>query len=150
MGVEPFELRVGDAAKLRVGLGGLGAVGEADEVDQPVAAIDLVAQHLAQIARLGAKDILPLGFVAQPGQNVGGQLPRVSQFAGGCRNENAGIHRLPETLILIGRRRKPRGRPQSIVSVTAAVRRLILAGWWGRKQGRGPRHLPANAASDWT
>src|SRR3979411_2845667 len=58
-GVEGFVWGVADPAKLRIGLGGLGAVAIADDLEDAFALIDLLAQHRAEIAGLGAEEILP-------------------------------------------------------------------------------------------
>ena len=44
----------------------LGTVTVTDEMDQAVAVIDLVAQHLPQVTRLGPENVLPDRVVTQP------------------------------------------------------------------------------------
>ena len=74
--VEEFELGVGAAAKLRVGRIGLGTVGVADDLDEAGAAVEFAAEHVAEVAGLGAKDVLPLGLVAFAGKDIGNALAR--------------------------------------------------------------------------
>ena len=76
-GVAVFELRVGNAAKVGIGSSRLGAKAETDQVNEPVTTVDLVAQHLPEVAAFGAEDVLPDRLVAEPGKDirppVGGQ-----------------------------------------------------------------------------
>ena len=69
--VEELVLRVGDAAVFGVGLGRFRAEALADDLDEPFAVVDLIAENLLEITRLGAEDILPDGVVAETRQDVG-------------------------------------------------------------------------------
>src|ERR1700722_18165692 len=79
-GVERFVLRVADAAKLPVGRGRLGSVTSANQLHDAIAAVNLLAEHRAQITLLGAEDVLPDWFVAEKLQRVGNQLARAFQL----------------------------------------------------------------------
>src|ERR1043165_5979157 len=57
-GVERFVLGVTNPAELRIGLGRLGAVAVADDLENAFALVDLLAQHPAQVARLRPANIL--------------------------------------------------------------------------------------------
>jgi hypothetical protein len=73
---------------LRIGLGRLGAVAIADNLEDAFALIDLLAQHRAQVAGFGPENLLPDRLVAQEGQGVGGELPAASQLAADGGNED--------------------------------------------------------------
>ena len=87
-GVEGFVLGVADAAELRVGLGRLGAVAVADDLEHAFALVDLLAQHFAQVAGLGAEDILPDWLVTEEGEGIGGKLPAAAEFAANGGDED--------------------------------------------------------------
>jgi len=63
--VEELELGVGDAGIIGIDSGGFGSVAVASELDEGLARVDLVAEDLAEIAALGAPDVLLHGFVAE-------------------------------------------------------------------------------------
>jgi hypothetical protein len=50
--------------------------------------IDLLAQHRAQVAGFGAKNLLPDRLVPEKGQSIGGKLPTTSQLTADRRNED--------------------------------------------------------------
>src|SRR5437763_7701173 len=91
--IESLILRVTDPAKFRIGRRRFGPVTLTDELDDAFALVDLVAQHLAQIAALGAEDVLPDWFVAEKGQCVRDKLAGAAQFLADSRNENGGTRR---------------------------------------------------------
>ena len=90
--VEKLVLGVGDAAKVRVGLGWLGAVAAADDLDEPLAVVDLLAEDLLEVSRLGPEDVLPDGVVTEPLEHVGRQLPDGFQLGGDRRDEDPRFH----------------------------------------------------------
>ena len=57
-------------AVLVVGFGRLGAVAIADNLEDPFALVDLLAQHRPKIAGFGPKDLLPDRLVTQERQGV--------------------------------------------------------------------------------
>ena len=89
-GVERFVLRVTDAAKLFVRSRRFGPVALANELDDPFALIDLLTQHLAQIAPFGSKDVLPDRLVPQESEGVGHELSGTAQLFADRGNENRG------------------------------------------------------------
>jgi hypothetical protein len=50
--------------------------------------VDLVPQHLPQVACFRPEDLLPDGLVSQKGQSVGHELPRAAQFFAYRGNKN--------------------------------------------------------------
>jgi len=62
-GVKELELGVRDAATLRIHRGRLRAIALGGDLDEALAGVDLVAQDLAKVAGLGAKDFLKDGRV---------------------------------------------------------------------------------------
>ena len=50
--------------------------------------IDLLAQQNPEIARLGAKDVLPDWLIAEKRQRIGHELPRAFQLTTDCGNED--------------------------------------------------------------
>ena len=87
-GIKRLVLRVTDPAELFVRRGRLGAVALADELDDTFALIDLLTQHLAQVASFGAEDVLPDRLVTQESQRVGDELPRAAQLLAHRGNED--------------------------------------------------------------
>jgi hypothetical protein len=79
-GVERFVLGVANPAELRIGLRRLGAVAIPDDLENAFALVDLLAQHPAQIPRLGPEDILPDRLVAEEREGVRGQLPTAPEL----------------------------------------------------------------------
>ena len=79
------------------------AVALADNLDEALAGVDLVAEDLAKVAGLGAEDFLNKGGIAQSYNNVGdaaaclAKLRRDARAAGACwcfprdRNETSTI-----------------------------------------------------------
>src|ERR1041384_2176208 len=67
-GIERFVLRVTHPAELRIGLGRLGAVAIADDLEDAFALVDLLAQHPAQIAGLSPENILPDRLITEEGE----------------------------------------------------------------------------------
>ena len=65
----------------------------ADELDHTFGLIDLLPQHLAQVAAFGSENILPNRLVSQKGQGVGYELPRTAQLLAHGRNENGRARR---------------------------------------------------------
>ena len=90
--VEELVLGVGDAAKGRVRLGRLGAVAPADDLDEALAIVDLVAEDLPEVARFGPEDVLPDGVVTEPLEHVGRQLPDRLQLGRDRRDEDPRFH----------------------------------------------------------
>ena len=74
-GIEGFVLRVTDAAKFLIRSRRLGAITLANELNDAFALIDLFTEHSAQIAALGAENVLPDWLVAEKGQSIYNQLP---------------------------------------------------------------------------
>jgi hypothetical protein len=70
-GVEELELGIRDSAIVSVNRGRLRAVALADDLDEALAGVDLVAENLAEVAGLGAENFLYDGSVAQPCQDGG-------------------------------------------------------------------------------
>jgi hypothetical protein len=50
--------------------------------------VDLLAQHPAQIAGLGAENILPNRLVTEKAQGISGKLAAAAKFAANGRNKN--------------------------------------------------------------
>ena len=69
--IKKLELCVRNPPELRINRRRFGAVRPADDLDQALAIVDLVAQDLPQIAGFGAEDFLEDGCVTQPGEDVG-------------------------------------------------------------------------------
>ena len=65
-GIQKLKLGIGNTAKVRVGIGRLLPECTADNLDQPLAVVDLVAENLREVARLGSEDILPDGVMTSP------------------------------------------------------------------------------------
>ena len=70
-GVEELELGVGDPTIVGIHHGRLPPVALADDLDEALAGVDLVAQDLAKVAWFGAEDFLKDGLVAQARKNAG-------------------------------------------------------------------------------
>jgi hypothetical protein len=87
-GVERFVLGVADAAEFRIGRGGLGPVAVTYDLEHAFALVDLLAQHPAQIARLGAENILPNRLITEKAQGISGELAAAAKFAANGRNKN--------------------------------------------------------------
>src|SRR6266404_305463 len=87
-GVERFILSVTDPAELRIGLRRFGAIAIADDLEDPFALIDLLAQHRAQVAGLGAENILPDRLVTEEAERIRGELATAPQLTANCGNEN--------------------------------------------------------------
>jgi hypothetical protein len=87
-GVKRLVLRVAHAAELRIGLGRLGAIAIADNLQNTFALIDLLAKHRAEIACFGAEDFLPDRLVTEIGQGVSRELAAAPQFLADGGNEN--------------------------------------------------------------
>ena len=79
---------VADPAELRIGLGPLGAVAVADDLEDAFTLVDLLAQHRAEIAGLGAEDVLPDRLITEEGEGVGGELAAAAQFTADGGNED--------------------------------------------------------------
>jgi hypothetical protein len=95
-GVKELELSVGYPTILRIHRRRLRAVALADELDETLAGVDLVAQDLAEVAGLGAEDFLNDGRVAQPGKDRGDAtagLPKLRRDAGD--KDGRLVHGLP-------------------------------------------------------
>lgn len=91
VGVEELELGVGAAAESGVGVGGFGSVGVAGDLDEAGAGVYFFAELVAEVAGLGAEDVLPDGFVAFAEEDVGDALAGGSQLAGDGGDEEAGL-----------------------------------------------------------
>jgi len=50
--------------------------------------IDLLAQHRAQVAGLGAENILPDRLVTEEAERIRGELAPAPQLTANCGNEN--------------------------------------------------------------
>src|SRR3954449_1875494 len=87
-GVKRFVLGVTDTAEFRIGRGRLGAVAVAYDLEDAFALVDLLAQHPAQIARLGAENILPDRLITEKAQGVGGELAATAKLAADGRDKN--------------------------------------------------------------
>src|SRR6478609_1940933 len=74
-GVERLILGITNPAKLGIGLGRLRPVAFANNLKDAFALIDLLSEHSAQIARLGAEDVLPDRLVTKEGERIRGELP---------------------------------------------------------------------------
>src|SRR6202035_1703230 len=84
-GVEKLELGIRDSAIVRVNRGRLRAATLADDLDEALAGVDLVAENLAQVAGLCAEDFLDDRRVAQPckdGRDPAACLPELRRNAG--------------------------------------------------------------------
>ena len=90
--MQEFELRIGNAAELGIGLGRLGTVAEADQVNQPVAAINFVDQHLSKVAGFGAEDVLPDRLVTQAMENIRPELAGGMKLTRDGGKEDARFH----------------------------------------------------------
>jgi hypothetical protein len=64
-----------------------------NELDDPLALIDLLPQHQAQIASFGPKNILPDWLVAKEGERIGHKLSRAAQLLAYRRNKNGRTRR---------------------------------------------------------
>ena len=89
-GIKGLVLSVTDSAELFVRSRRFGAVALTDELDDTFALIDLLTQHLAQVAALRPKDVLPNRLVTQKGQGIGDELPRAPQLLANRGNEDCG------------------------------------------------------------
>lgn len=96
-GEEKFILRVGAAAKLRIrqrraggGVGGFRAVGYTDDLDEARAALDFPTEHVAQVAVLGAEDVLALGLETLAPKDVRDALAGALELARDRADEDAG------------------------------------------------------------
>ena len=84
-GIEELELGVGDPTIIGIHYGRLRPVALADDLDEALAGVDLVAQDLAEVALLGAEDFLKGGRVAQPckdGSDATAYLAKLRRDAG--------------------------------------------------------------------
>ena len=84
-GVKEFELGVRDPTIVSVSRGRLRAVALADDLDEALAGVDLVAEDLAKVTGLGAEDFLDDGRIAQPrkdGGDAAACLPELRRDAG--------------------------------------------------------------------
>jgi hypothetical protein len=109
-GVEELELGVGDPTIVSIYRGRLRPIALADDLDEALAGVDLVAQDLAQVAWPGAKGFLKDGRVAQSckdGGDAAAYLAKLRRDAGDkdgrlvhgtgatknwCRNEEMSSH----------------------------------------------------------
>src|SRR5438045_3226926 len=91
--IESLVLRVTDPAEFRIRRWRFGAITLADELDHTFGLIDLLPQHLAQVAAFGSENILPNRLVSQKGQGVGDELARTAQLFADGRNENGRARR---------------------------------------------------------
>ena len=91
--IESLVLRVTDPAEFRIGRRRLGAIALAYELDHTFRLIDLLPQHLAQVAAFRSENILPNGLVSQKGQGVCDELARTAQLFADGRNENGRARR---------------------------------------------------------
>jgi len=100
--VEKLELGVGTGSPVGVRPGArriitgrrLGAVGQADQLEDALAAVDLLLQPGAQFAVAGGKVVLGHGVEAQPAQGVGDQAAGTAQFGADGGDEQAwAVHR---------------------------------------------------------
>src|SRR3954468_6930281 len=87
-GVERLVLSVADATEIRIRGSGLRAVTLTDELHYPFALVDLVPQHLAQIAGFRSENVLPDRFVTEEGQRIGNELARAAQFFADSGDKN--------------------------------------------------------------
>ena len=84
-GVEELELGVRDPTIVGIHRGRLRTVALADDLDEALAGVDLVAENLAEVAGLCAEDFLNDGRVAQPckdGRDPAACLPELRRNAG--------------------------------------------------------------------
>src|SRR6202008_4551567 len=86
--VKSFVLSVADAPELGVRLGRLGARAFSDDRKHPFTLVNLLPQHAAQIAGLGAEYVLPDRLITEKAEGVGGELPAAAQLAAHRGNEN--------------------------------------------------------------
>jgi hypothetical protein len=89
-GVKRFILGVTDAPELLVGRGRLGSIALADQLHDAFAAVNLLAEHRAQIALFSAEDVLPHRLVPEELQGIRNQLTRGFQLLADRGNENGG------------------------------------------------------------
>ena|SRR5438552_4574686 len=82
--IERLVLSVTDAAEFFIGNWRLRAVRLTHELDDAFALIDLLAQHVAQIAAFGSKNILPDRLVTKESQRIRNQLPGAMKLASDC------------------------------------------------------------------
>ena len=94
---------VGDAAVIGIDGGWLGTVAVPGELDEGVAGIDFLAQHLAEIAPLGAEDVLLLDLVAEELEDVLDPGAGGAELAGGGGDEDARFHAFPEAGVFLSR-----------------------------------------------
>src|SRR5438270_10594519 len=87
-GVKRLVLGIADAAELRIGLEGLGAVAITDDLKDAFALVDLLAEHRPKIARFRTENLLPDRLVTQESKGVSRQLAATSQLAADSRNED--------------------------------------------------------------
>src|ERR1700674_2112702 len=78
--IESLILSVTDPAEFFVRNGRFRAVALTDELDHAFALIDLLTQHLAQVAAFRPEDVLPDRLISQEGQGVGDELPGAPQL----------------------------------------------------------------------
>lgn len=83
-------LSVTNSAELFVRSRRFGPVALTDELDDTFALIDLLTQHLAQVASLRPKDVLPNRLVTQKGQGISDELPGAPQLLANRGNEDCG------------------------------------------------------------
>jgi hypothetical protein len=96
--IEEFELGVRDPTIVGIHSGRLRAVALTDDLDEALAGVDLVAQNLAEVPGLGAKDFLDDGCVTEPRKDCGdatAYLPELRRDAGNKYGRL--IHRLLST-----------------------------------------------------
>ena len=92
-GVEELELGVGDAAVVGVHVGRFGAVAVADELDEALAGVDLLAQPLAQLAVAGGEVVLGDRVEPEGADGGGDGLPGGAQlFADGGEEKARAVH----------------------------------------------------------
>ena len=92
-GVEELELGVGDAAVVGVHLGRFGAVAVADELDEALAGVDLLAQPLSQLAVAGGEVVLGDRVESERAHGGGDGLPSGEQLlADGGEEKARAVH----------------------------------------------------------
>jgi len=91
--VERLILSVADAPEFAVDGRWFGAVATAHQLHHPFALVDLLTQHLAQVAAFRAEDVLPRRLVAEKHQRIDDELARASQLLANRGSENEGAWR---------------------------------------------------------
>src|SRR4029077_16756392 len=87
-GINELELSVRYPTILGIHSGRFRSVALADDLDESVAGVDLVAEYLAEIAGFGPEDFLNHRRVAQPRKDLGDTAARLAELRRDARDED--------------------------------------------------------------